>query len=173
MRTLIHLGADVHSMDLQERTPMIWAAIFDQVEAIFILYNEGASTEYGNESALTYASAEGKIEAMRALIAIGSDTEYEDDTGMTPLQWASYGGNMDAMGILIDIGVDMEYTDEQGNTALTWASWAYRKSTLCVRFLIDRGAIDTSNCDGTAFTRSVTTLDGLNKRQYMDIYASA
>ncbi|UCD74295.1 MAG: ankyrin repeat domain-containing protein [Phycisphaerales bacterium] len=157
VQALIDAGADVDAVDTRTgRTPLMQAAEGNQVEAIRLLLNAGASLEAKNKiggTALSWATGFGKAEAVRELIDQGAQIEVVDAVlGYTPLIWASGFGDPRSIGILLDAGANIEAAGMfEGATPLICAARTGKPEGL--RVLIERGAnLESAQLDGrTAF----------------------
>jgi uncharacterized protein len=69
-------------------------------------------------TALMLASENGHINAMKLLIAKGSDVNIKNNYGSTALMFASQNGHFDAMELLISAGSDVNIMNNYGWTAL-------------------------------------------------------
>lgn len=92
------------------------------------------------------AIKEGNLEKLKELVALGSNINYKDEYGYTPLIWAVKCNHKNIIEFLISKGVDREIKDNHGfnssvnynRTALFWAvSLQY---TEIVKLLIENGA---------------------------------
>jgi surface polysaccharide O-acyltransferase-like enzyme len=85
------------------------------------------------------AARAGDIDALRALIAAGSDVNQPDaQFTATPLVWAALRGDVEAARVLLDAGAEPNARTADRSTALHSAAFLGR--TDLVRLLLDRGA---------------------------------
>jgi ankyrin repeat protein len=84
------------------------------------------------ETALHYLAVENQIEAVRWLIARGSDVNTQTKYGETPLMEAASLGHEEMCRLLLAHGADTRIRDQQGNTALSYAASASGKSAKSV-----------------------------------------
>ena len=68
---------------------------------------------YGRHTALTYASSEGHLDIMEALLAAGADKDKSRrSNGNTPLIHAADGGHVECLKALLDKGSDVTATNK-------------------------------------------------------------
>lgn len=72
----------------------------------------------GNRRPLNYAAINGRVPALRLLLARGAPINLPNRTGFTPLHHAAEGGAHDALRFLLEAGADQEARTAQGMTAL-------------------------------------------------------
>jgi ankyrin repeat protein len=125
------------------QTALLWAAAQNQPEMIRFLVAKGADVNArsmvrewprrmtaeerpkdmnrGGLTGLMFAARDGKIEAMRALLASGAQVNYADPDGSTALIVALMNGHWDAAKLLIESGADVNAWDWWGQTPLFMA----------------------------------------------------
>ncbi len=128
---LLTAGADLYLTDNVQRTPLMYAAISENIPAIKRLLqsipDQTMQTCYLNakdiehKTALDWAAYNGKAAAIDALIALGADKTLTDKKGKNSLHWAAYNGHTAAVARLIANNV-YDTPDREGRTALHWAS---------------------------------------------------
>jgi ankyrin repeat protein/predicted RNA-binding Zn-ribbon protein involved in translation (DUF1610 family) len=123
VRLLLDAGADVTSHGLLH----LAAAQEHAVPLLGLLLEAGADVNdrlpperpYDLPLAI-HAAAKNKVEepdAIRLLLAAGSEIDVPDQNGMTPLHWAALRGHEETVGILLEAGADPNIrTTAQGNT---------------------------------------------------------
>jgi uncharacterized protein len=135
MRVLLDAGADPTRWHPEGETPLMAAARTGRVDAVQLLLSHGsfvnAADPYQEETALMWASAEGHLEVVKALLAAGADpnlkahvstiTERKDadhpSGGFTALMFATRNGHVDVVEALIKGGADPKLTNADGATA--------------------------------------------------------
>ena len=55
------------------------------------------------------------------MIAYGSDLNFRDNTGMTPMMHAIENANIDAVNTLLESDIEMDLTDYSGKTIFDYA----------------------------------------------------
>jgi hypothetical protein len=104
------------------------------------LSGQGPLVLDGDLSPLSVASAAGRVEAVRLLLALGHDPRERRGNAFTALHAAAMHGHTDAARVLLDAGADpTAQTDPQRYTPLHSAAFAGHEATL--RLLIERGAL--------------------------------
>jgi|GEM_PF-5802001 hypothetical protein len=104
-------------------------------------------TDYIGSTALIYAAANGRTEAVRALIDKGANVNAVDTTANSALMQASINGHADTVQALIKAGADLDEKDSTGSTALICAVIKNRIDP--IKSLIKAGAyIDNKDCIG-------------------------
>ena len=94
------------------------------------------------EDTLWGAAVAGKLTAIEAALAEGTDVNAQDDElGLPPLAWAALHGQTEAMRLLIEKGADVNARSEDGNTPLHGA--AFLGQAEAAKLLIDNGADTT------------------------------
>lgn len=109
----------------------------------------GARVDYRDEKRLTalmWASYNGHLDVVKALIGAMADVNYSDDFGQTALMFAAWFGHKDIAEVLLADGAECDYTNTSGETALIWA--AKRGHTGLAELLIRMGADTTIEDDG-------------------------
>src|SRR5690606_13773740 len=116
MRLLLEYGADPHIYTELGVTPLAVAAGIGWVE--------GITSEWSTEQT---------VEAVKFLLELGMDPNYQADTGRVALHGAAHKGATEVVKVLVDAGADMDIRDF-GNTdnlrsaelaAHTWRSSDY------------------------------------------------
>ncbi|GHV12216.1 hypothetical protein FACS189491_04820 [Spirochaetia bacterium] len=128
VRAAIDAGADVNTHDRHGRTPLIFAATFNDADTVRIILDAGAdvnSVDDGGIGPLMAAAAKNKSAVARLLLDAGADVNAADDDGWTPLMFAASAevfaeitDNEDMVRLLLDAGADITTRNEDGNTAL-------------------------------------------------------
>ena len=135
--------------------------------------------KYGN-TALMWASYNGNVEIVQALIDKGADINANSNPGRTALMWASISGHKEVVQLLLAKGADVNSKDVDGNTALIHAADEGR--TEIVQALIDKGAdvnaerigrgaliITSGQISGVTKGRRETALSLAIKKRHKDI----
>ena len=146
----IAAGADVNA-NIQGKTPLIWAALDGNAEAVRILLDHGANAESGEESdgdtALIRAAAgdlsheppgHSFVEVIRLLLDHGANINGRNAQGETALMRAVTNGTPDLVALLLDRGADVNAKDDMGETALMSAALFNKIED--ARLLLDHGA---------------------------------
>jgi uncharacterized protein len=135
IRALLDAGAEPTRWHAEGETPLMAASRTGRVDAVQLLLSHGsfinAVDPFQEESALMWASAEGHLEVVKALLAAGADpnlkahvatiTERKNadhpSGGFTALMFAVRNGHADVARALIQGGADPKLTNADGATA--------------------------------------------------------
>ena len=101
-------------------------------------------------SAMCLAAAEGRLEAMALLGAMGADFGQPDKKGILPISWACMGAQLEALEFLASLGQDPNGTDGNGRTPLHYAALSGVSES--VRRLVERHKCDETARDSTGRT---------------------
>eukprot|EP00747_Dinoflagellata_sp_TGD_P186252 gnl/TRDRNA2_/TRDRNA2_43184_c0_seq1.p1 gnl/TRDRNA2_/TRDRNA2_43184_c0~~gnl/TRDRNA2_/TRDRNA2_43184_c0_seq1.p1 ORF type:complete len:347 (+),score=65.42 gnl/TRDRNA2_/TRDRNA2_43184_c0_seq1:69-1109(+) len=83
------------------------------------------------------------LEALKALLAKGSDPSLPDSSGRTPLHFAAALGNEEMVSVLLEAKADIKATEDQGSTPLHYAA-GYGKGD-AAKVLLKAGALPKRN----------------------------
>jgi ankyrin repeat protein len=135
IRALLDAGAQPTRWHPEGETPLMAAARTGRVDAVELLLSKGsfvnAADPFQEQTALMWASAEGHLEVVKALLAAGADpnlkahvstiTERKNadhpSGGFTALMFAARNGHSDVVMALIAGGADPKLTNADGATA--------------------------------------------------------
>ena len=125
LRQLLKAGADPndsrHAVNAGE-TPLMLAARSGQVEAVTTLLDVetdvNAKETWNGQSALMWATAEGHVSVVRALIAHGADIHARSNSGATALLFAARKGSPGSVRALLAAGADVNVQRPDGATPL-------------------------------------------------------
>ena len=135
LRALLDAGAQATRWHAEGETPLMAAARTGKVEAVQLLISHGsfvnAVDPFQEETALMWASAEGHLDVVKALLAAGADpntkahvsliTERKNadhpSGGFTALMFAVRNGYADVAEALVSGGADLKLTNADGATA--------------------------------------------------------
>jgi palmitoyltransferase len=125
----------------EEQTPLHWAAIAGNVQAILLLLNSGAVPGKGDSrgyNALHHAVQYNEILAAHLMLTRGVPIDSTDKEGHTALHWAAYQGHEGLVRYLIKRGAEINAQDGGGCSALHWA--AVKGHMVAARVLVEEGA---------------------------------
>ena len=135
MQALLGAGADPTRWHPEGETPLMAAARTGNSDAVRLLLSRGAFVNavdpFQEESALMWASAQGHLEVVKALLASGADPNLKAHVtqitnrknadhpsgGFTALMFAARNGHSDVVKALIAAGADPKLTNADGATA--------------------------------------------------------
>jgi ankyrin repeat protein len=140
VRSLLSLGASVHTEDPQGLTPLHLAAVWGTWRCALLLLRRGADpralTRYG-DTPLTLAAANGQPEVLEVLLAFDRDALTAPTVGpLTPLEAAVAFGRHVAAQVLLAAGAD----PDEGEQFQPIAHAAGRYDWMMVRILMQAGA---------------------------------
>ncbi|CAF4599735.1 unnamed protein product [Rotaria sp. Silwood1] len=142
LKKLIDNNVDVNCLDEQKRTPFIWAASANAIDALRILYKAGANplhTDKDSLTALHCAATCGHTSCIRMLIELyGCSIESEDINGCTPLFYAITLEHSNACRVLLDLKANSNHKDNRGRTPSHCA--ALKGNINCLKHLIECNA---------------------------------
>ena len=108
----------------QEAPPaLITATLAGDTEMVQSLLRAGADPNltYHSNTALTYAARDGFTDIAHLLIEQGSDINWIDSEGVTPLILAAFKGHGEIAELLLAQGADVTVKDQWNRTALDYA----------------------------------------------------
>jgi ankyrin repeat protein len=126
-------GADVNGRDECGQTPLIWACMFGNQEAVRLLIEAGAdvnAVDEMNKTVLMYGVEAGRHDILAMLVAQGAEGAHVDDDKRNALHYAAdtWATNFDDPAeekryfeLLLSTGMDINAKDKDGETALTLA----------------------------------------------------
>jgi len=147
VRALIKEGAKrrdaVNELQPDGSTALMWAAHWNDLEAVNLLLRAGANPKIANRygaTPLSEAASVGNAPMIEALLKAGADPKtLTTADGETVLMTAARAGNADAVKVLLDHGADVNAREKyKGQTALMWA--AAERHPAVVKLLLEHGA---------------------------------
>jgi len=132
---------------LGDQSPVIGAVMDDDLVSLRFWLKTGVDVDKRDEykqTALHYAAAEDKPEALSLLLEYGASVDVQDEAGGTPLMRAVEYENVECAQLLIQAGADPELADEHGHGPLIAA--IYEDTPRILRMLLDAGADPTHTC---------------------------
>jgi len=76
------------------------------------------SNDSAGDTALTWSSWYGNLDAMKMLLDYGADINLPGVRGKTPMAWAAEAGRKEAVALLLDRGADASIKDHDGKSPL-------------------------------------------------------
>ncbi len=114
---------DIDARDKYKNTPLIQAALWEEIEILSALIQNGADmnargSSYRKETPLMVAAREGKIHSLIVLINAHADINAVDAFGRTPLMTAARAGEKEILKMLIKVNADIHIKDKKEKTVL-------------------------------------------------------
>ncbi|XP_070448955.1 60 kDa lysophospholipase isoform X2 [Equus przewalskii] len=108
---------------VDERRPSLQRSVLGRGVAQLLRQSQGADAVRDTlMPSLACAGARaGDLEALQALVELGSDLSLEDCSGQTPLHAAARGGHVEVLAMLLQRGVNVNARDQDGLTPLLLA----------------------------------------------------
>jgi ankyrin repeat protein len=172
VRQLLGQGADKNARRADGATPMIAAALAQQMETVRALIDAGADlelTDHLRRNAFHAAAVNGNTRILKLTIAAGVNVHSLNRFGGTALIPACHYGHVDNVRVLLATAIDRNHVNQFGWTALLEAvilGDGGARHTEIVRLLIDSGA-DVNRADGDG----ATPLAHAHRRGYTGIVA--
>ena len=142
IRFLLELGANPNKSGDGINTPLITAALFDNVEAMSLLVKYNANVHMFNinqTSAIHIAASTGSNSCVKFLLEAGVSPDHHDHaTNFTPLMAAASVNNEKAVSLLLERGASIDFQETDGYTALMHASMKGKTTTM--QALLNAGA---------------------------------
>ncbi|MEI6891645.1 MAG: ankyrin repeat domain-containing protein [Pontiella sp.] len=122
-------GFKVNTADMDQRTPLMFAAFNAQIEIIELLIEAGADInaqdQTGTSALMFAASAPGAKESIQVLLDAGAAINLVDkNEHFSALMWAAAEGQAENVKLLLAKGADLSLLDIDGDTAETFAAKA-------------------------------------------------
>jgi ankyrin repeat protein len=176
---LIGLGADVNTESLAGVTPLIFAVINNELEAVKTLLKYDPvldKTTASYETPLIIAVKNNDFEICETLIRAGADVDLPDGNGASPLHFASINGYFEITDLLLYYNASIDQKSDEGITPLLAAIMAGYPTV--ADLLIQNGAnMEARNDKGftpfiMASVNGDTLIMDLLFRHGVDIYAT-
>ncbi|KAF2737019.1 ankyrin [Polyplosphaeria fusca] len=134
----------VHGRDMEQYTPLIWAAKRNNIEAVILLLKYGANPNdccVRGISALSYAAAWSTVELCQKLLDAGAEIRTADDTGRSALLFSLRTNpvNPGIVTLLLEHGADPNNRSEEMEITCLMEATKYPQPSIC-NVLLDYGA---------------------------------
>jgi ankyrin repeat protein len=141
-RTLVKEGIDVNAARADGATALLWAAHWDDRDAIELLLRAGANVNAADDHGVTplaRACENASAAAVTRLLEAGANPGAAQTNGLTPLMIAARTGNVQVVNALLARGANVNAaTVTTHETALMWA--IAERHVEVVRALVGKGA---------------------------------
>ena len=122
-------------LGLEDRTPIIYAALLGNPDIIDVLIKNRARVDHRDKlgnTALFYAATRGDLDSMQVLLEGNATPDLENRQGVTPMMTAAGKGHVNAVQMLLDRKADATRRDYTGRTAMMWAEWNRRPDVVAL-----------------------------------------
>ena len=142
VRALLEEGIDVNIPRADGATALLWAAHWDDGEAVELLVRAGANVNAADDHGVTplaRACENASASMVDRLLEAGANPNSAQANGLTPLMTAARTGNLEVFKALLSRGAHVDATTATTHeTALMWAVAGRRLDI--VRALVEKGA---------------------------------
>ena len=121
---------DVNAFNKAGETPLMMAALKNNVDVARTLIERGAAINKSGWTPLHYAATGGNVDIISMLLAKGAQIDARSPNGTTPLMMAARYGSTQAVQLLLQKGADPKLTNEQNLTALDFARLGQRPDAI-------------------------------------------
>jgi len=133
-----HPQTNLNAQNQVGETPLMLAAINNQLELAKVLIENGADVNKPDWTPLHYAATRGHRDMMRLLLDNDAYIDSESANGTTPLMLAAYSGTPLAVKLLLEEGADPTLVNHGQATALSLAlSKDHQQSAFYIRAFIE------------------------------------
>lgn len=158
--TIIDEGIDIHGVDAADRTALMHAAQFGNIERVRLLLDFQADVHAIDRSGMTPLIAaarntNGDIAMLQLLIDAGTDVFAKDRNGKTALHWAARLADTDTISLLLEYGLDVNTYAKNLETPLVAAVSSNKIEK--VKLMVEAGAnVKARDSQGrTAYDRAL------------------
>ena len=124
-----HPQTQVNVVNSVEETPLMLAALSNQLDVAKVLIERGAEVNRKGWAPLHYAATRGHIAMMRLLLENNAYIDAESPNGTTPLMMAAYYGTPLSVKLLLEEGADPTPRNQSHVNALDLALKAERQQS--------------------------------------------
>jgi ankyrin repeat protein len=114
-------GIDIDRTNIQDESPLMFAAYENNMVAARILISQGAEVNKTGWSALHYAATKGHIDMIKYLLDHSAYIDAESPNGTTPLMMATQYSTQQTVQTLINAGADPTIKNQLNLTAADFA----------------------------------------------------
>ena len=152
IESLLSLGFPVDSRDATNKTPLMIAAWYGELQAVKCLVGKGASPSLEDNlgwNSLHFASLSGNTDIIELLLLThGPDIDSTTADGETPLMIAAKYGKLQAVTCLLGKGASPSLEDNFGWNSLHFASLSGNTDIIELLLLTHGPDIDSTTADG-------------------------
>lgn len=124
---LIARGADINAETPEGATPLVFAVVNDQAEAVKKLLGYGPVIDKqtaADETPLLISVKNRNSGIAEILIRGGADIDFPNSKGAAPIHFAAMNGDLEMTGMLIYYGADINIKSSDGTSPLMVSLWA-------------------------------------------------
>ena len=128
--------------DGYRNTPLIYAAMYGNVEVVRVLLEGGANVDRADayrDTALHWAAFYGHLDVCRLLLDWGAKVDRLNWWQNTALHWAAGWGHLSVVKLLVERGADVSVKGEGGRTASAFARLYEKKDVADWLYSLIRG----------------------------------
>lgn len=119
---LLRHGADIHSLEREGRTALMFASKMGLSEKVEMLLQAGARADLRDAEDISALDCAKGTEVISLLLQNGVEVNGRDQKGRTALMFHSDFGDEEEVALLLEAGADIRIRDTTGKTALHHAS---------------------------------------------------
>ena len=123
-------GLDVNVVNKAGETPLMMAALKNNVDVARTLIERGAAINKSGWTPLHYAATGGNTDIMNMLLDKGAQIDARSPNGTTPLMMAARYGSTKAVELLLEKGADPKLTNDPNLTALDFVRQGARPDAI-------------------------------------------
>eukprot|EP00055_Hartaetosiga_balthica_P014138 m.76029 g.76029 ORF g.76029 m.76029 type:complete len:1365 (-) comp8503_c0_seq1:272-4366(-) len=155
-------GCNINQLDLEQRTPLLWAAALGHVDIMLLLLQSGCDyslVDKNGANVFHYAASTHSETCIKQLLETVEYSNVVDNDARIPLHWAVSAKNVGAAELLLRAHCDVNHVDNKGISALLLS--VLQQSPNCLQLLLQYGAnTDLADFDGTTPLIACTHVDG-------------
>lgn len=158
----LDIKSNVNATDHWGVTPIMFAAYANDIKLIQLLLSAGARVDMVDNDQRNLVFRTGNTEVLDLLIKAGSDVNYQDIDGDTPLHNAVLFFSFNTVKFLIENGADINIANNSDQTPIHYAAETGKIAK--IRYLIKLGAnIYNTDCLGLS---ALDNLEGRHPNKY-------
>jgi ankyrin repeat protein len=137
LRALLEAGAESDAVERVRHSPLQYAAMSGDIEAVKVLLAHGAQA---SGEAVSESVTFGHPDVVQALVDAGANVRMTESSGINLLHWAAITNRATVIPVLVKAGVPLNATDDFGYTPLMYAATIDEGDTNTLNALLAAGA---------------------------------